>query len=1044
MLLRKILLLNTNRFERTFLYLLCLLVVSGAARFGYSQTTETQKTSDAVILESGKPIERELFGGEKHSYRINLNANQYAKIIVEQQGINVSARLLSADGKTITENDSDPGLKGQEIVEFTAKDSAVFTLVVWAKQSNAAAGRYAIRLEEIRSATDKDYALDEARNLNFEAMNLWRDSKYKQAQPLAERALAIREKESGANTLDFASSLVTLANITGDNGEYDTSESLYLRALAIKEKLLGKDDLSVSSILNNLGLLYEDKGDYVKAESLLRRALEIRKKTLEPNHLLIANVLNNLAGLSRIKGDEIKAAEFYRRALDIREKALPPDSPDVATSLMNLANIYTDATTAEPLYRRALAIREKVFGNDSPIVAETLYNLAVLFHQADDNIKAEPLAKRALAIFEKSLGAEHPRTGYALNLLATIYKNSDDYAQSEQMYRRAIAIKEKTQGANHPDLSGAYSNLANLYDLKGEIDKAVAMQSRANDILEFNIELNLAAGSEKQKLDYLNILNGFVDSTLRMNFQSAPDSEAAQNLGAGIILRRKGRVLDAMADNIGALRRRFNAQDQILLDNLDKINKRFSEFILNGAENETADEYRAKIKTLTDERDELEDKISRRAAGFYEKTQPVTLNEIQSRIPPDSALLEFTVYNALSNKSESNLASPMTEPHYAVYVLHNQGAVRGIDLGDAKQIDEAINAYREALRDPKRTDVQTLARVVDEKVMQPIRALLGDSKHLLVSPDGELNLIPFEALFDEKGRYLIENYSFTYLTSGRDLLRMQMSRESKNKTLIIAAPIFGLPAAETKGGNQARRTLRHINKRRSVTAARDLSGVYFAPLNGTAQEARLIQTLFPDATFLTGAQATETALKQVAAPRILHIATHGFFLEDENFLNDKSQTATRDAKTTIESENPLLRSGLALAGANQRSTNGDDGILTALEASGLNLWGTKLVVLSACDTGVGEIKNGEGVYGLRRAFTLAGTESLVMSLWSVSDYTTRELMTNYYKNLKQKMGRGAALRQAQLEMLKRKGREHPFYWAAFIESGEWANLDGKR
>jgi CHAT domain-containing protein len=149
-------------------------------------------------------------------------------------------------------------------------------------------------------------------------------------------------------------------------------------------------------------------------------------------------------------------------------------------------------------------------------------------------------------------------------------------------------------------------------------------------------------------------------------------------------------------------------------------------------------------------------------------------------------------------------------------------------------------------------------------------------------------------------------------------------------------------------------------------------------------------------------------------------------------------------KAANKIENPLLRSGLALAGANERKGEKDDGILTALEASGLDLWGTKLVVLSACETGVGEVKNGEGVYGLRRAFVLAGTESLVMSLWSVSDLVTRELMTGYYKNLKHGMGRGEALRQIQLEMLKKPNRRHPFYWAGFIQLGEWANLEGKR
>jgi CHAT domain-containing protein len=164
----------------------------------------------------------------------------------------------------------------------------------------------------------------------------------------------------------------------------------------------------------------------------------------------------------------------------------------------------------------------------------------------------------------------------------------------------------------------------------------------------------------------------------------------------------------------------------------------------------------------------------------------------------------------------------------------------------------------------------------------------------------------------------------------------------------------------------------------------------------------------------------------VIAPRILHLATHGFF--------QASPPAAPAA------DNPLLRSGLALAGANLSRSGAGDGRFTALEASGLDLWGTRLVTLSACDTGVGEVKNGEGVYGLRRAFFLAGTESLVMSLWPVSDYITRQMMVAYYTGLQRGLGRGEALRQAQLLMLHRQDR-HPFYWAGFIQAGDWKPID---
>jgi len=231
--------------------------------------------------------------------------------------------------------------------------------------------------------------------------------------------------------------------------------------------------------------------------------------------------------------------------------------------------------------------------------------------------------------------------------------------------------------------------------------------------------------------------------------------------------------------------------------------------------------------------------------------------------------------------------------------------------------------------------------------------------------------------------------------------------------------------------------LKGVDTRTLVTIGPELSSMYFAPLPGTAAEAHSIQSLFRDAKILTGRDASKTSLKQVAGPSILHIATHGFYLDES--------AAPGGARGPIQArklDNPLVRSGLALAGANLNK-RGDNGVLTALEASGLNLWGTEVVTLSGCETGLGEVKKGEGVYGLRRAFLLAGAQSLVMSLWPVSDRVTQETMTAYYTGLKAGLGRGEALRQAQLSMLRRKQREHPFFWAGFIHSGDWRSLDGR-
>jgi CHAT domain-containing protein/Tfp pilus assembly protein PilF len=1058
-----------------------------------------QESQQTQQLEVGKQIERELTGGQSHSYQMTLAAGQYVKLVVDQRGIDVVVKLFGPDGKQVTVYDSEIRMQGRERVELTAEDAGSYRTEVLVKYKNAAAGRYQIQVVEVRVATDNDRALHKARNLTTEFARLNRTGKYDEARLLVERVLEIRERVLGPEHLDVARALTDLAILyfrMGDSakaepffqrarairekllesehpdvagslnnlailyktrGDYTRAEPLYQRARAIWEKALGPEHLYVIYSLNNLAILYQLKGDFDKAEPLFQRALLILEKTLGPEHPDVAQALNNLADLYRNRGDYVKAELSFQRALNIREKALESEHPDVAQALHNLATLYRDMgdhAKAERFNRRALIIREKVLGPDHHDIANTLRNLAYIYEDSGDYAKGEPLLQRALLILEKALGTEHIEIANALNHLANLYRKRGDYAKAEPRFQRALTISEKSLGPKHPYVAGALNDLALLYAAKGDIARALTFLSRANAANEHNFALNLAIGSERQKLAYLTRFSRETDFTLSFQSQTALNDSQALDLAFTTLLRRKGRGLDAMTDTIATLRRHASLQDQELFDKLADARSQLATLTLKEPDVAQPNIYRKRTEELEGEIDKLEGELSSRSAEFRRQTQPVTIKDVQAALPAGSALVEFAVYSPLDPKTEKR-----NHQRYLVYLLTTQGPPKWVDLGEAAVIDRAVDAWRKGLRDPNRTDVTRLARALDQKVMRPVRSLLskmpGDARRLLIAPDGSLNLIPFAALVDERSRYLVERYTISYLTSGRDLLRLQTSEPSKSVPLIMANPLFGI--GETAGTR--------VNQSPANSPAGDLPGnkapgrndpreVFFEQLPGTRREALAIKALLPEASLLLRENATEAALKEVHAPSILHIATHGFFLDDQEapppdarglLTNNTLRISDpRLMKWAANIDNPLLRSGLALAGVNQHSGGDDDGLLTALETASLNLWGTKLVVLSACDTGVGKVKNGEGVYGLRRALVLAGSETQVISLWPVLDRETRGMMAGYYRRLMKGEGRGEALRQIQLEMLKGGKLRHPYYWASFIQAGEWANLDGKR
>ena len=899
-------------------------------------------------------------------------------------------------------------------------------------------------------------------------------SRYPEAETCLQRALALREKNFGPDHPFVGHSLDNLALLYLQTGKYARAEPLFLRALAIQEKAFGPDHPNIAGSLNDLAGLYQTRGDYTKAERFFQRSLAIWEKAVGPHHPEVALNLNNLADLYWTKGDYARAEALFVRSLAIREKTLGPHHPDVAVSLNNLASVYhsqNDYARAEPLFERSLAIREKVFGPDHPSVARGLSNLGLLYRNKGDLENAETFFRRSLAIREKTLGPDHPEVANLYSFLAGLYRHRGDYQQAESFFLRDLAISEKALGADHPGVASTLNNLAALYRVKGDISKAIAYQVRANNATERDLLRNLVTGSENQKMLYLETTDYRTNQTISMHLQSAPQDQAALQAAITVILRRKGRLLDAASQGIEVLRQRATAEDQKLLDELTEAKSELSRLTLRGPGKEGIERHRALLKELEVKADHLEAQVNARSAEYRSLAQPITLEAVQQAIPADAALIEFALYQPFDVKTRT-----YGNWRYVAYVIsgsgfrvpgsgptqsrnHDQkskgrginpqkkgktsepgtldfepgarnpepGTLNWVDLGEAEPIDQVITAFRTVLSDSKKDiprEVLPVAHVLNTLVMKPVRKLIGTKRHLLISPDGLLNLIPFSALVDEQGTYLVENYTLTYLTSGRDLLRLKVKIPGAEPAVVIANPEY-----ETGSG--------------PVLAGQTLKPLL--PLPGTEREGRDIQKILGAQTQLfVQTKATKDVVTHIHRPEVLHIATHGYFPADalrevsdaENRQSGESE-AEAIAKPTIE--NPLLRSWLFFASAN-RGTENSNGVLTALEASQLDLWGTKLVVLSACDTGLGEVKNGDGVYGLRRALVLAGSEAQMMSLWAVSDTGTRELMTEYYRRLKAGEGRSEALRNTQLKLLKDPRRQHPFYWASFIQSGEWKLL----
>ncbi len=824
---------------------------------------------------------------------------------------------------------------------------------------------------------------------------------YAKAEPLLQEALRIRQKVLGPEHPSTANSLNNLASLYEAMGEYAKAEPLYQEALRIRQKVLGPEHPDTATSLNNLAVLYQDMGEYAKAEPLYQEALRIRQKVLGPEHPDTATSLNNLAALYQDMGEYAKAEPLYQEALRIRQKVLGSEHPDTAKSLNNLGELYQamgEYAKAEPLYQEALRIRQKVLGPEHPDTAKSLNNLAVLYHAMHEYAKAEPLYQEALRIRQKVLGPEHPDIAVGLDNLAGLYNAMGEYAKAEPLYQEALKIFEKVLGPEHPDTATSLDNLALLeFDL-GRIDEATALARQASAAELTMLSKIFSFTSEQQRLAYLDIFHPY---------SLFPFLKGTETDLAAAVLRYKGVVLDSIVEDRLLAEASQGSEDQKLVEQLNLDKRQLGQLLLQPAQKLSA-ETNQRIEALEGEVEKIESQLAQHVAGLGQARHAlgVRLEQVQPTIPNDGALIEYLRYGHYLGKGK-------WEPRYGAIVLFSKGAPLWIPLGKANEIEHLVRRYGTLVRgSPQEEELSANLQALYEALWAPIgQALPSQTKRIIISPDGELNFISFATLLTKDKQFLAQTYDVQYVASGRDLLR-ELKPSTAREVILFANPDFDLVStamlakADNRSSDPGSKSIRGSEKR-------DVEDWSFESLDGTQKESDELIKKFVGwgwtPTDFTAKEATKEALLKIHSPYILHLATHGFFAkEDPTATQTEPEVLLNDRQSVTKSKffkNPMHRSGLALAGAqttieawkrDEVPPVENDGILTAEDVSTLDLQGTWLVTLSACDTGSGEARAGEGVMGLRRGFIQAGAQNLLMTLWPISDEVTVQIMSDFY------------------------------------------------
>ncbi|MFZ9044492.1 MAG: tetratricopeptide repeat protein [Cyclobacteriaceae bacterium] len=852
---------------------------------------------------------------------------------------------------------------------------------------------------------------------------------YYAAESYLIEAVAINRTAFGEENPEYLTTYENLALLYSATARYIDAQTILEDVVTVKEAVLESKDPSLAYTYGNLGSLKKQTAEYPESEQYFSKARKIYEKSLGKEHILYAATINNLALLYQKMGNTNAAQPLFREALEIYANTVGKFTPDYASALSNLASLYQmekNNEKAMSTLEEALEIDREILGTNHPSYAKTLNNLAALYEASESYELAKEKYRESLDIYANIFGENHPSYALTLYNLAVLEQALDNLEEAKSYYQKVVDIRRIILGEDHPDYAYAMYGLASISQKTGDFEAAKSNYKIVIDKYLENIQEYFPALSENEKSAFYGKIKPVFDAYMDFVIEYVErgygtEVDRDEMLGSLYNLQLSTKALLLNATN-KVRNRILNSGDQELIG-LFQDWVALKENIVKSLSlsKEEVEENNIDIGAMEAEANDMEKQLSLKSSLFaseFEKKQ-IKWTDVQNQLNDDDAAVEIIrIRKNLKNDSilyASLIVGPDVGTSPKLILISN---------GDVLE-DKGFRTYKNSIvyKIDDRKSYKLFWETID-------KGLPESTKNIYLSADGIFNKVNILTLYDaDKKEYIIEKYTIRLLSNTRELVEQSNEPNPTNTAQVFGYPAYNLNNVVTADAGGVADT----------EGMRYSFGDNVSELPGTLVELNNITEIMTQKSWkynsYTRGEANEANIKKLESPKIFHVATHGFFLEDIPVSEDENQgTASRSQRF-----NPLMRSGLLFAGAENTIRDEDipgeeDGILTAYEAMNLNLDNTDIVIMSACETGLGEVKNGEGVYGLQRAFIVAGAQNLIMSLWKVNDETTQLLMSEFYNQWFSGKSKTEAFNEAIIAV--KKDFPKPYFWGAFVILGK--------